>query len=81
VADPDTLRRIEDDGRVVFRYVDSRGDPTDAANPNGSMNNIAGIINGAGNVLGLMPHPERVVEGLLGGPGRAAPVRVDPRPH
>jgi phosphoribosylformylglycinamidine synthase subunit PurQ / glutaminase len=67
VADPDTLRRIEDDGRVVFRYVNERGEPTDGANPNGSMNNIAGITNDAGNVLGLMPHPERVVEGLLGG--------------
>jgi phosphoribosylformylglycinamidine synthase subunit PurQ / glutaminase len=67
VADPDTLRRIEDDGRVVFRYANERGEPTDAANPNGSMNNIAGIMNDVGNVLGLMPHPERVVEGLLGG--------------
>jgi phosphoribosylformylglycinamidine synthase subunit PurQ / glutaminase len=67
VADPDTLRRIEDDGRVVFRYVNERGEPTDGANPNGSMNNIAGIMNEVGNVLGLMPHPERVVEGLLGG--------------
>jgi phosphoribosylformylglycinamidine synthase subunit PurQ / glutaminase len=67
VADPDTLRRIEGDGRVVFRYVDERGEPTDGANPNGSMNNIAGIMNEAGNVLGLMPHPERVVEDLLGG--------------
>lgn len=67
VTDPETLRRIEDDGRVVFRYVDARGEPTDAANPNGSMNNIAGIRNEAGNVLGLMPHPERVVETLLGG--------------
>jgi phosphoribosylformylglycinamidine synthase subunit PurQ / glutaminase len=67
VADEATVNRIEDEGRVVFRYVDARGEPTDAANPNGSMHNIAGIINEAGNVLGLMPHPERVVEGLLGG--------------
>lgn len=67
VADAATLDRLEDDGRVVFRYVDERGEPTDAANPNGSMNNIAGIINEDGNILGLMPHPERVVEGLLGG--------------
>jgi phosphoribosylformylglycinamidine synthase subunit PurQ / glutaminase len=67
VADQDTLRRLEDERRVVFRYVDGRGNATDAANPNGSMNNIAGIMNEAGNVLGLMPHPERVVEGLLGG--------------
>jgi phosphoribosylformylglycinamidine synthase subunit PurQ / glutaminase len=67
VADGETLARLEGEGRVVFRYVDARGEPTDAANPNGSLNNIAGIINEAGNVLGLMPHPERVVEGLLGG--------------
>jgi phosphoribosylformylglycinamidine synthase subunit PurQ / glutaminase len=67
VADPETLRRLEDEGRVVFRYVDERGDPTDAANPNGSMNNIAGIVDEGGTILGLMPHPERVVEGLLGG--------------
>jgi phosphoribosylformylglycinamidine synthase subunit PurQ / glutaminase len=67
VADADTLRRLEDERRVVFRYVDARGEATDAANPNGSMNNIAGIIDEAGTVLGLMPHPERVVEGLLGG--------------
>jgi phosphoribosylformylglycinamidine synthase subunit PurQ / glutaminase len=67
VADGETLARLEAEGRVVFRYVDGRGEATDAANPNGSLNNIAGIINEAGNVLGLMPHPERVVEGLLGG--------------
>jgi len=67
VADAETVQRIEDERRVVFRYVDARGEPTDAANPNGSMNNIAGIVNEAGNVLGFMPHPERVVEGLLGG--------------
>jgi phosphoribosylformylglycinamidine synthase subunit PurQ / glutaminase len=67
VADPETVRRLEDERRVVFRYVDGRGEPTDAANPNGSIHNIAGIMNEAGNVLGLMPHPERVVEGLLGG--------------
>jgi phosphoribosylformylglycinamidine synthase subunit PurQ / glutaminase len=67
VADPGTVRQLEDEGRVIFRYVDERGLATDAANPNGSMNNIAGIINESGNVLGLMPHPERVVEGLLGG--------------
>ena len=66
-ADDETLQRLEDDGRVVFRYVDESGEATEAANPNGSRNNIAGIINDAGNVLGLMPHPERVVEGVLGG--------------
>ena len=66
-ADRETLQRLEAEGRVVFRYVDANGDPTEAGNPNGSANNIAGIINAEGNVLGLMPHPERVVEGILGG--------------
>ncbi|MGJ8561159.1 MAG: phosphoribosylformylglycinamidine synthase subunit PurQ [Litorimonas sp.] len=57
-ADDDTLRRIEGNGQVVFRYVD---------NPNGSRGDIAGIINQAGNVLGMMPHPERAVDPLHGG--------------
>jgi phosphoribosylformylglycinamidine synthase subunit PurQ / glutaminase len=66
VADAATLERLEGERRVVFRYVDGDGEPTDRGNANGSMNNIAGIINEAGNVLGLMPHPERSVERLLG---------------
>jgi phosphoribosylformylglycinamidine synthase len=66
VADEPTLARLEAEQRVVFRYVDADGDPTDQGNANGSMHNIAGIINEAGNVLGLMPHPERSVESLLG---------------
>lgn len=66
-ADPETLARLEDSGRVVFRYVDASGRPTLEANPNGSANNIAGIINEAGNVLGMMPHPERASDPLLGG--------------
>ena len=66
VADAATLEELESTGRVVFRYVDENGDSTDAGNANGSMNNIAGIINEAGNVLGIMPHPERSVEALLG---------------
>jgi phosphoribosylformylglycinamidine synthase subunit PurQ / glutaminase len=65
-ADADTLARIEGEGQVVFRYVTPAGDMTDAANPNGSLRNIAGIINGAGNVLGMMPHPERAMEQALG---------------
>ena len=65
-ADEDTLDRLEEDGRVIFRYVDSEGVPTPAANPNGSLRNIAGVLNEGGNVLGLMPHPERAVEPLLG---------------
>ncbi|HEX6306714.1 MAG TPA: phosphoribosylformylglycinamidine synthase subunit PurQ [Longimicrobiales bacterium] len=66
VADPATLERLEAEHRVIFRYVDEHGAATDEGNANGSMNNIAGIINEQGNVLGLMPHPERSVEALLG---------------
>jgi phosphoribosylformylglycinamidine synthase subunit PurQ / glutaminase len=66
VADPETLDRLEADGRIVFRYVNEQGEPTPESNPNGSMHNIAGIVNEAGNVMGLMPHPERSVEMLLG---------------
>ncbi|MFN2464759.1 MAG: phosphoribosylformylglycinamidine synthase subunit PurQ, partial [Candidatus Dormibacteria bacterium] len=65
-ADADTLRMLEDDNRVVFRYVDAGGHVTPVANPNGSLNNIAGIINERGNVLGMMPHPERACADLLG---------------
>lgn len=66
VADPDTLQRLEDEGRVAFRYVTPEGESVPEANPNGSMNNIAGILNEGGNVLGLMPHPERACDPLLG---------------
>src|SRR5690606_3410714 len=66
VADDETLARLEGDGRIVFRYVDERGVPSDAGNANGSMHNIAAIINEQGNVMGMMPHPERSVEALLG---------------
>ncbi len=69
VADEATLDRLEVEGRVLFRYVDANGEPTDEGNANGSMRNIAGITNEAGNVLGLMPHPERSVEALLGATG------------
>jgi phosphoribosylformylglycinamidine synthase len=61
---------LEAEGRVVFRYATADGEVTDAANPNGSQNHIAGICNAAGNVVGLMPHPERAVEDLLGGGGQ-----------
>jgi phosphoribosylformylglycinamidine synthase subunit PurQ / glutaminase len=60
------LERVEKEGRVVFRYVDPSGGVTLDANPNGSMGNVAGICNTAGNVVGLMPHPERASEPLLG---------------
>jgi phosphoribosylformylglycinamidine synthase len=65
-ADEGTLERLEGEGRVVFRYVDASGEATAEANPNGSWHNIAGILNDAGNVLGMMPHPERAMERILG---------------
>ncbi len=65
-ADATTLDQLEGEGRVVFRYVDADGDPTAAANPNGAMRNIAGIANETGTIVGLMPHPERAMETLLG---------------
>ena len=65
-AEPHVIDGLEDAGRVVFRYSTESGDVTAAANPNGSANNIAGIINDRGNVLGMMPHPERACETLLG---------------
>ena len=67
VADKATLAELESEGRVVFRYVDRHGHRTDTANPNGSQNDIAGICNETGNVVGLMPHPERAVSSMLGG--------------
>ncbi len=67
VADQDTLAALEENGQVVFRYTDAKGAATLEANPNGSLMNIAGVSNEAGNVVGLMPHPERCVEALLGG--------------
>ena len=66
-ADADTLAELEGSGRVLFRYCTSEGEVTADANPNGSLNSIAGIVNERGNVLGMMPHPERCAEGLLGG--------------
>jgi phosphoribosylformylglycinamidine synthase subunit PurQ / glutaminase len=66
VADGDVIAELEESRRVVFRYVDAAGEATDEANANGSAGNIAGIISEHGNVLGLMPHPERSVELLLG---------------
>jgi phosphoribosylformylglycinamidine synthase I len=66
VASEETLDQLEGEGRVVFRYADAAGKVTPEANPNGSERNIAGIISDAGNVLGLMPHPERACSPLLG---------------
>jgi phosphoribosylformylglycinamidine synthase len=66
VASDETLDQLESDGRIVFRYADASGKVTPEANPNGSERNIAGIISEGGNVLGLMPHPERACSPLLG---------------
>ena len=63
---PEMVREVEDKGLVMFRYVDEQGRATQQANPNGSVNNIAGLRNQAGNVFGLMPHPERADEPELG---------------
>jgi phosphoribosylformylglycinamidine synthase I len=65
-ADPDTINQLERSKRIVFRYCTSEGEVKPEANPNGSLSNIAGIINEAGNVLGMMPHPERCGEEILG---------------
>jgi phosphoribosylformylglycinamidine synthase I len=65
-ADADTLKALEDQHQVVFRYATPGGDVTEASNPNGSVGNIAGICNAKGNVLGMMPHPERAADGVLG---------------
>ncbi len=65
-ADDATLSRLEEEGRVLFRYCGPDGAVTNADNPNGSAHNIAGILNDKGNVLGMMPHPERSCEALLG---------------
>jgi phosphoribosylformylglycinamidine synthase I len=62
----DQIRELEENGQVLLRYCDREGDVTDKANPNGSINNIAGIVNREGNVLGMMPHPERAVEEICG---------------
>jgi phosphoribosylformylglycinamidine synthase subunit PurQ / glutaminase len=59
VCDPETLKRLEDENRVVFRYAEG-------TNPNGAMNDIAGIMNEAGNVIGMMPHPENMIEPIHG---------------
>jgi phosphoribosylformylglycinamidine synthase len=66
VADEETLGRLEGEGRVVFRYVNAAGAVDPLANPNGSAHAVAGIVSAPGNVLGIMPHPERASERLLG---------------
>lgn len=66
-SDPATLERLKGDDRIVFRYVDDAGNIADAANPNGSIEAIAGILDERRNVLGMMPHPENLIEPLQGG--------------
>jgi phosphoribosylformylglycinamidine synthase subunit PurQ / glutaminase len=66
IADDEVLDALEQEGRVMFRYSDGNGNVTPESNPNGSARNIAGIVNERGNVLGMMPHPERAVDGVLG---------------
>ncbi|MFC2130993.1 phosphoribosylformylglycinamidine synthase subunit PurQ [Bacteroidota bacterium] len=65
-ADDDTIKKLEDSNRIIFKYCDIEGNITQEANPNGSKNNIAGIVNEKGNVLGMMPHPERYCDSILG---------------
>ena len=66
-VDDATLARLKAEDRIVFRYCDAQGNPTPESNPNGSLENIAGVLNEGRNVLGMMPHPERASEALLGG--------------
>ena len=65
-CDPETFHELESNEQVVFRYCDAEGNPSAEANPNGSMGHIAGVCNPGGNVVGLMPHPERASEAVLG---------------
>jgi phosphoribosylformylglycinamidine synthase len=65
-CDDETYRTLEEDGQIVFRYCDKNGEITADSNPNGSRGNVAGICNLEGNVIGMMPHPERACEELLG---------------
>lgn len=70
--DPAGLKRLKDQNQIVFQYSNAKGEITDDANPNGSLENIAGICSENGRVLGMMPHPERVCDPILGGTdGRA----------
>lgn len=66
IAEPNIIKKLEKNNQVLFRYVDEAGRQRPESSPNGSTNNIAGICNAAGNVLGMMPHPERACEAILG---------------
>lgn len=66
-ADDDTIKALQDNDQIVFQYCDSEGNVSEMSNPNGSLKNIAGIVNKQRNVLGMMPHPERYCDPILGG--------------
>lgn len=65
-CDDEVLKELQDEDRILFKYCSNKGDISDTYNPNGSRENIAGILNKKGNVLGMMPHPERASENILG---------------
>ncbi|VEP15304.1 Phosphoribosylformylglycinamidine synthase subunit PurQ [Hyella patelloides LEGE 07179] len=65
-ADEDTLKALEENNQVLFRYCSARGEINEEHNPNGSLNSIAGIVNQQGNILGMMPHPERASDAAIG---------------
>jgi len=65
-ADDETIESLEENNQIVFRYCDGRGELSEDSNPNGSKGSIAGICNREGNILGMMPHPERASESILG---------------
>lgn len=65
-AHPETLKELDDNDQVIFRYCDSEGHISEDCNPNGSVENIAGVMNKEGNVFGMMPHPERAADSILG---------------
>lgn len=65
-TDENTLKKLEDNGQILFRYCSRDGDVSDDSNPNGSISHIAGIMNDKGNILGLMPHPERATDPVIG---------------
>ena len=71
-ADPETQSELERNNQIIFRYCSPEGDTSPEANPNGSLDNIAGVTNLTGNVIGMMPHPERACESLLGSDDGAA---------
>jgi phosphoribosylformylglycinamidine synthase len=66
-ANQDDIRKLTENSQVVFKYCDEEGETTSQSNPNGSIENIAGICNSQGNILGVMPHPERCCEEIIGG--------------